>query len=69
MKKMTDVKRFLPGRYSIALPVVLTMAGIVAAPQAALSSARDGLNLFMTVVLPSLLPFSSARACCSTRRL
>lgn len=57
MKKMTDVKRFLPGRNSIALPVVLTMAGIVAAPQAALSSARDGLNLFMTVVLPSLLPF------------
>ncbi|NLG36869.1 MAG: hypothetical protein GX549_02545 [Clostridiales bacterium] len=55
--KNTDVKRFSLGRYSVALPVALTMAGIVAAPQASLSSARDGLNLFMTVVLPSLLPF------------
>lgn len=45
------------GQYRIVIPAALCMAGILAAPGAALSSAREGLDLFMTVVLPSLLPF------------
>ena len=44
-------------KYAAVLPVVLCMAGILAAPRVALASAKDGLDLFMTVVLPSLLPF------------
>jgi hypothetical protein len=45
------------GQYRIVIAVAMCMAGILAAPGVALSSAREGLDLFMTIVLPTLLPF------------
>ena len=41
----------------LALMVTVLMAGFALQPSEALSSAREGLALFLSVVLPSMLPF------------
>lgn len=41
----------------LAIAATLLMLGLALQPVVALNSAREGLSLFLTVVLPSLLPF------------
>lgn len=44
-------------KWLLAGAAALLMLGFALQPVVSLTSARDGLNLFLTVVLPSLLPF------------
>jgi sporulation integral membrane protein YlbJ len=43
--------------WMLALVAALLMTGFAVQPVVALQSAREGLNLFLSVVLPSILPF------------
>lgn len=54
------------GNYIALAATLAALGALLLCSQAALESARAGLNLCAQMIVPSLLPFSFSRRCCSS---